>query len=198
MDPHRGTTIVKHLLLHACCAPCSPYVFESLSREYKVTVFFYNPNIQGPEEYKLRLEEIQRLCEALQLRLIEGPYDPERFFERVGPLEHTGEGGQRCGQCFQLRLEETFRIADRIGADLVGTTLSVSPHKNAGQINRAGQLAAADGEGVVFLEADFKKQDGYRKTCEMARVYDFYRQDFCGCSFSRKERRAREDAQRTD
>ena len=189
---------MKHLLLHACCAPCSPCVLRDLGREYRVTVFFYNPNIQGRDEYELRLEEIQRLCADLELRLIEGPYDPERFFDRVGPLEHTGEGGERCEQCFQLRLEETFRIADRIGADLVATTLSVSPHKNAGQINRAGSRAEADGEGVVFLEADFKKQDGYRKTCELAREYDFYRQDFCGCSFSRKEREGRENAHRAD
>ncbi len=187
---------MKHLLLHACCAPCSPYVLEKLSREYRVTVFFYNPNIHGPDEYGLRLEEIKRLCKALKLSLIEGPYDPERFFERVGALEHTGEGGQRCGECFQLRLEETFRIADRVGADMVATTLSVSPHKNVEQINRAGNLAQADGQGVLFLEADFKKKDGYRKTCALARDYDFYRQDFCGCSFSRQEREARKDAHR--
>jgi epoxyqueuosine reductase len=189
---------VKQLLLHTCCAPCSPYVLESLSREYLVTVFFYNPNIHGPEEYNLRLEEIKRLCDDLGIRLIEGPYDPERFYDRVGPLEHTGEGGERCEQCFQLRLEETFRIADRIGVDLVATTLSVSPHKNSRQINRAGNLAAADGEGVLFLEADFKKKNGYRKSCELARKYDFYRQDFCGCSFSKKEREGRKDAHRTD
>ena len=141
---------------------------------------------------------MQRLCDDLGIQLIEGPYDPERFFDRVGPLEQTGEGGARCEECFQLRLEETFRIADRIGADIVATTLSVSPHKNAGQINRAGNRAMADGEGVLFLEADFKKQDGYRKTCEIAREYDFYRQDYCGCSFSRKEREKRQNAPRAD
>ena len=189
---------MKNLLLHACCAPCSPHVIGSLSDSYRVTVFFYNPNIHGPTEYKLRLEEMQRLCDDLGIRLIEGPYDPERFYERVGPLEHTGEGGERCEECFRLRLEETFRIADRIGADLVATTLSVSPHKSAKQINRAGQMASADGEGVLFLDADFKKQDGYRKTCELAKNYDFYRQDFCGCSFSRAEREKQKNASRAD
>ena len=140
---------MKHVLLHACCAPCSPYVLQKLGEKYRLTVFFYNPNIHGEDEYG-------------------------------------------------LRLEETFRIADRIGADLVATTLSVSPHKNAAQINRAGRHAEADGEGVLFFEADFKKQDGYRKTCGLAKEYDFYRQDFCGCSFSRRESEERKNAHRTD
>ena len=189
---------MKHVLLHACCAPCSPYVLSKLSEEYRLTVFFYNPNIQGPDEYDLRLAEMRRLCEALEVPIIEGPYDPERWQERVGPLRDSGEGGARCEECFQLRLEETFRIADRIGADLVATTLSVSPHKSATQINHAGRRAEADGEGVLFLEADFKKQDGYRKTCELAKEYEFYRQDFCGCSFSREEREGRKNAHRAD
>jgi predicted adenine nucleotide alpha hydrolase (AANH) superfamily ATPase len=189
---------VKHVLLHACCAPCSPYVLRKLSEEYRLTVFFYNPNIHGENEYELRLAEMRRLCENLEIPIIEGPYDPERFFERVGPLRDTGEGGARCEECFQLRLEETFRIADRVGADMVATTLSVSPHKNAEQINRAGRRAEADGEGVQFFEADFKKQDGYRKTCELAKESDFYRQDFCGCSFSRSEREERRNVDGTD
>jgi predicted adenine nucleotide alpha hydrolase (AANH) superfamily ATPase len=173
-------------------------VLKQLGEQYRLTVFFYNPNIHGPDEYELRLAEIKRLCEELSIPLIEGPYDPERWLERVGPLRETGEGGALCEECFQLRLEETFRIADRIGADLVATTLSVSPHKSAAQINRAGRRASADGEGVLFLDADFKKQDGYRKTCELAREYNFYRQDFCGCSFSRAEREGRKGADRAD
>lgn len=181
---------MKHLLLHACCAPCSPYVIRKLQEEYQVTVFFYNPNIHGEAEYRLRLEEIQRLCRQWGVELVEGPYEPERFFKRVGRLATSGEGGERCLECFQLRLEVTSRTAEQIGADLIATTLSVSPHKKAAQVNAAGAAATENSERVVFLEADFKKKEGYRISGELSKEFGFYRQNYCGCTFSRMEREA--------
>ena len=178
---------MKHLLLHACCAPCSPHVISRLKEEHRLTVFFYNPNIHGRSEYNLRLKEIRRLCEACKVPLIEGRYDPARFFEAVGPLAASGEGGERCSACFRLRLEETFRAGKAIGADLVATTLSVSPHKKTSQVNLEG-LRAAERYGAAFLEVDFKKKDGYRISCELAEKHNFYRQNYCGCTFSKNER----------
>ena len=173
----------KHLLLHACCAPCSPYVIRKLSEEYRVTVFFYNPNIHGLSEYELRCAEMRRLCRSLNVPMIEGDYDPERFFQLVGPLASTGEGGARCSVCFRMRLEKTCSLAKKLGMEVVATTLSVSPHKNTKQINLEG-VRAAEREGVVFLEADFKKKDGFRLSCELAKPYNFYRQNYCGCVYS--------------
>ena len=184
---------MKHLLLHSCCAPCSPYVIRKLAEEYRVTVFFYNPNIHGPAEYELRLTEIRRLCAALGVELIEGGYDPDRYFARVGPLAFSGEGGERCSECFRLRLEEACQIARQIGASVVATTLSVSPHKKTGQINSQGRSAAGKYEGLAFLEADFKKKEGYRISCELSREYGFYRQNYCGCIFSKAESERRDN-----
>jgi len=183
---------MQHLLLHACCAPCSPYVMRKLAQDYELTVFFYNPNIHGPDEYELRLEEMRRLCESLGLELIEGIYDPERFFDLAGPFAASGEGGKRCSVCFRLRLEESCRQAKKIGAEVVATTLTVSPHKNADQVNREGRRAA-DAAGLQFLEADFKKKDGYRISCEHSRQYGFYRQNYCGCTYSKAESEQREN-----
>jgi len=179
---------LKHLLLHACCAPCSPYVIRKLQEEYRVTVFFYNPNIHGEVEYKLRRDEIRRLCREWGVELIEGKYDTEKFFKRVGRLASSGEGGERCRECFQLRLEETFLNAERIGAEVIATTLTVSPHKKAEQVNAAGKAATAQSERVIFLEEDFKKKDGFRISSELSKEFDFYRQSYCGCIYSRMER----------
>ena len=178
---------MKHLLLHACCAPCSVHVIRTLQQENRLTVFFYNPNIHGRREYDLRLKEMRRLSDTAKVPFIEGRYDPARFFETVGPLASTGEGGERCSVCFRMRLGETFRTAKVLGADLVATTLSVSPYKKTSQVNIEG-LRSAERYGLKFLEADFKKKDGYRISCEMAKKYDFYRQDYCGCIFSKNER----------
>jgi len=183
---------MKHLLLHVCCAPCSPYLIRRLKEDHRLTVFFYNPNIHGRREYDLRLKEIRRLCGDCNVPLVEGRYDPARFFETVGPLADSGEGGRRCSACFRLRLEETFRRARAVGADLVATTLTVSPHKKAALVNPEG-LRSAGRYGVAFLEADFKKKDGYHISCEMAKEYNFYRQDYCGCTFSKNERGRRQN-----
>jgi predicted adenine nucleotide alpha hydrolase (AANH) superfamily ATPase len=153
-----------------------------------VTVFFYNPNIHGEAEYNLRLDEIRRLSREWGVELIEGEYDTDKYFRRVGRLAHTGEGGERCRQCFQLRLEESLHTAERIGAEVIATTLTVSPHKKAEQVNAAGKAATEDSERVIFLEADFKKKDGFRISSELSKEFDFYRQDYCGCIYSRLER----------
>jgi len=187
---------MKHLLLHVCCAPCSPYVISELAGEYRLSVFFYNPNIHGKQEYLLRLKEIRRLCRRLDVELIEGSYDTERFFELVGPLADSGEGGERCSACFRMRIEEAFRVAKKIGAELVATTLTVSPHKKAVQVNEAGR-SVAEGEEIIWLEADFKKKDGYRLSCELAKEYDFYRQNYCGCTYSKAESERRSDSHKT-
>ncbi len=187
---------MKHLLILTCCAPCSPYVIRKLADEYCLTVFFYNPNIHPQQEYKLRLGEIRRLCKNLDVKLIEGRYDPERFFELVGPLADTGEGGERCSVCFRMRIEEAFRVAKKIGAEVVATTLTVSPHKKAARVNAVGR-SVAQGEEIAFLEADFKKKDGYRISCELAKEYDFYRQNYCGCTYSKAESERRPDSHKT-
>jgi predicted adenine nucleotide alpha hydrolase (AANH) superfamily ATPase len=178
---------MKRLLLHACCAPCAPHVIRKLKEEYLLTVFFYNPNIHGRREYDLRLKEIRRLCAVCNVPLIEGSYDPARFFDLVGPLADTGEGGERCSVCFRLRLEETCRIARITGAEVVATTLTISSHKNAFQVNSQGLQAAARYR-IDFLDTDFKKKDGYLISCEAAKKHGFYRQNYCGCTFSKDER----------
>lgn len=184
---------MEHLLLHACCAPCAPDIIRKLAREYELTVFFYNPNIHGRDEYELRLREMRRLCDDLDVRLIEGAYDPERFFELVGPLAGSGEGGERCSACFRMRLEEAGRVAGETGAGIVATTLSVSPHKSTTQVNAEGRRAGGS-RGIAFLEADFKKNDGYRKSCELSKEYGFYRQNYCGCTYSKAESERRKDS----
>lgn len=188
---------MRKLLLHSCCAPCSPHVIRTLAAEYDLTVLFYNPNIHGSGEYNLRLAEIRRLCADLNVPLIEGGYDTAEWFDRVGPFASSGEGGERCLVCYRLRLEEACREAKRIGAELVATTLTVSPHKPASRVNPQG-VAAAGAAGITFLERDFKKQDGWRITCELSRQYDFYRQDYCGCTYSKAESEKRKISERTD
>lgn len=186
----------KKLLLHACCAPCSPHVIRMLKAQYDLTVCFYNPNIHGEDEYRLRLAEMRRLCVDLGVPLIEGNYDPERFFDQVGPYASSGEGGERCAVCFRLRLDEVRRLAAETGAVVVATTLTTSPHKRAALVNPQGVAAAAENGAVVFLAEDFKKKDGWRITCELARPYGFYRQNYCGCAYSKAESEKRDNSGR--
>ncbi|MEA2062886.1 MAG: epoxyqueuosine reductase QueH [Gemmatimonadota bacterium] len=187
---------MKRLLLHACCAPCSPYVIGKLKEKYLVTVFFYNPNIHGRREYGLRLKEMRRLCTDCRVPLIEGRYDPSSFFSLVGPLAGSGEGSVRCSACFRLRLEETMRTARMLGAEAAASTLTVSPHKKASRVNPEG-LGAAGRFGLTFLDEDFKKNNGYHMTCQLSRPYRFYRQDYCGCIFSKQERDRRKTTHKT-
>ena len=182
------------LLLHSCCAPCSSYVLEYLSPYFEITDFFYNPNITGADEYRYRCNELQRLIGQMPLSnpvtFVEGAYEPGLFFEAVKGLENEREGGARCEVCFELRLREAARLAAEGGYDYFTTTLTISPLKNAAKLNKIGQRLAEE-YGVKHLPSDFKKRGGYQRSIELSRKYDLYRQDFCGCVFSERERKQR-------
>ena len=182
------------LLLHSCCAPCSSYVLEYLRQYFFITVFYYNPNIYPPEEYRERKKEQERLIqemnasapEAGQIRFAAGEYCPESFFLAARGLEKEPEGGRRCTECFRLRLLETAQKAREGGFDYFTTTLTISPLKDAERLNQLGEMAAAT-FGVPFLNSDFKKKNGYRRSLELSKEYGLYRQNYCGCIFSRRE-----------
>lgn len=184
------------LLLHSCCAPCSSRVLEYLSGYFDITVFYYNPNIFPEAEYEKRVLEQKRLLKEMPLAgkisFLMGKYDRERFYETVKGLEDEKEGGARCLKCYELRLNETAKAAKEGGFDFFTTTLSVSPLKDARKINDAGDKAAAV-YGVPFLRGDFKKKDGYKRSVELSNIYGLYRQDYCGCEFSLRERRMRRE-----
>ena len=185
------------LLLHACCAPCSSYVLEYLSQYFRITLFFYNPNIAPEAEYRARLDELRRLTVEMGLSdhvsVLEGNYAPERFQALVKGLETLPEGGSRCSLCYRLRLSEAARVAAEGGFDYVCTTLSISPYKNAVWLNEIG-CEEAEKHGVKYLVSDFKKKNGYKRSCELSEQYGLYRQDFCGCIYS-KEARERQKAE---
>lgn len=176
------------LLLHACCAPCSSYVLEYLSKHFLITLFFYNPNITIPEEYRRRLEEVKRLVSLLPVqnpvRLIEGEYNPQEFLVLAEGLEQEREGGSRCASCYELRLSKTAQLASEMGFDYFTTTLSISPYKNAAKLNEIGERLAAT-YGVKHLPSDFKKRGGYKRSVELSAQYGLYRQNFCGCIYSK-------------
>lgn len=178
---------VPTLLLHSCCAPCSSYVLEYLSNYFGITVFYYNPNIYPDEEYEMRVREQQRFIRAFPAKhpidFIEGAYDKERFYEMARGLEQVPEGGERCFQCYELRLREAGELAKARGFDYFTTTLSISPMKNAEKLNEIG-LRLAEELGVAYLCSDFKKRNGYKRSTELSREYGMYRQDYCGCVFS--------------
>lgn len=180
------------LALHSCCAPCSSAVLERLHRDFRIVVFYYNPNISPPAEFELRAAEQTRLVEQMPLedvRVEIGPYDPENFYAAVRGHEGDPEGGDRCGICFEMRLRKTAEFAKEIGADYFATTLTISPLKNAQRLNALGTQVAAE-FGVDYLLSDFKKKDGYRRSCALSEEYGLYRQDFCGCVYSKLEREA--------
>lgn len=182
---------VPRLLLHSCCAPCSSYVLEYLSRYFEITVFYYNPNIYPPEEFGKRVEEQKRLIAQLPaehpISFLDGPYEPERFYEMARGLEQIPEGGERCFKCYRLRLSETAEMARAGKYDYFTTTLSISPLKNAEKLNEIGGQLAKD-YGVDYLYSDFKKRNGYKRSTELSREYGLYRQDYCGCEFSARAR----------
>ena len=182
---------VPTLFLHSCCAPCSSYVLEYLSQYFSITVFYYNPNISPKEEYEARTEEVQRLIRELPavhpIRFVEGKYDPECYYEAVRGHEKDPEGGERCGICFEMRLREAAKLAAEGGYDWFTTTLTISPLKNAGRLNTIGQ-AMGEEYHVAFLPSDFKKKEGYKRSIELSAQYHLYRQNYCGCVFSKRER----------
>ena len=210
----------RKLFLHSCCAPCSSYVLEYLRSFFRITVFYFNPNITEEAEYQKRAAEQKRLIAEMNalfseenppaaganegrggvtgaagrpetggypIEVAEGDYCRELFFERVKGLEKCREGGERCFVCYELRLAETAWRAREAGADYFTTTLTISPLKNAAKINEIGERISGQ-YGVAFLPSDFKKKDGYKRSIELSREYDLYRQDYCGCVFSRQER----------
>ena len=214
----------KRLFLHSCCAPCSSYVLEYLREFFRITVFYFNPNITEDAEYFKRVEEQKRLIEEYNKRLdcglirereeapngekeekeqrlktaypievIEGDYDKNAFFAAVKGLENCGEGSERCFACFRLRLEETARRAKEAGADYFATTLTISPLKNAAKLNEIGE-EMAEKYGVMHLPSDFKKKNGYKRSIELSKEYGLYRQDYCGCVFSKVENERRKAA----
>lgn len=184
--PDRGGA--PTLLLHACCAPCSSYVLEYLSQYFKITLFYYNPNISPEEEYRKRIGEVRRLLAELPVKypvsLLEGKYDPQRFFETAKGRENEPEGGARCALCYELRLREAAREAKERGFDWFTTTLSVSPYKHAQTLNGIGAVLEQE-YGVRYLYSDFKKRGGYQRSIELSHIYGLYRQNYCGCVFSR-------------
>ena len=180
------------LLLHACCAPCSSYVLSYLNAYYHIVLDFYNPNIAPQAEYAFRRAELARLIaqmpqEAGKIELLADDYDARDFYDAVRGLEEEKEGGARCAVCFRLRLEHAAREAARTGADCFTTTLTISPHKDAALLNALGQEIARE-HGVSYLCSDFKKRDGFRQSIALSEQYHLYRQDYCGCVYSKRER----------
>lgn len=191
---------MKKILLHVCCAPCAIYVVKKLQQDnYEVSLFFYNPNIQPEEEYLRRKAEVERWAEKENLDLIISPYKTEEWLKRVSGLEYEPEGGSRCRVCFDMRLADAARYASLNDYEYYASTLTISPHKNSEIINRLGKEIAAKvngeieqglnhGRKIEFLEADWKKQDGFKKACEMSHAEGFYRQDYCGCLYSKRNK----------
>ena len=180
------------LLLHSCCAPCSSYCMEYLTQYFDITVYYYNPNITEEEEYRLRVKEQQRLIQVFPgIKFEEGPYDPESFFDIAKGLEMVPEGGERCFRCYELRLKQAVEAAKLGGYDYVTTTLTISPLKNSKKLNEIGQQLA----GENWLPSDFKKKNGYKRSVELSAQYDLYRQNYCGCVYSKEEAERREARQ---
>ena len=178
----------KRLLLHSCCAPCSSHCLSELSPQIGVTVFYYNPNLDCAEEYeKRKREQLRFLRETGLADFLDCDYAPEDYLTAVRGLEEEKEGGARCAVCFRLRLERTAREAKARGFDYFATTLTVSPLKNAKLINTIG-FAVAEEVGVKYLPSDFKKRGGYLHSVKLSEEYGLYRQDYCGCAFSKTER----------
>lgn len=180
------------LLLHSCCGPCSTYVLEYLSAYFEITVYYYNPNIYPPEEYRFREAEQEHLIGVLPARypihFQAAPYDPETYFQAVQGMEDLPEKGSRCTVCFRLRLEQAARFAKSHGFDYFTTTLSLSPHKNSQLLNTIGGELAEE-FGVPYLFSDFKKKNGFKRSTELTATFGMYRQDYCGCLFSYRARR---------
>ncbi len=175
------------LLLHSCCAPCSSYVLEYLAQYFEITVFYYNPNIYPPSEYKKRVKEQQDFIKEIpaihSIRFLEGSYNTSLFYDSVKGFEQEKEGGKRCFICYELRMREAAQIAKEKGFDYFTTTLSISPLKNAEKLNEIGCKLEEEYK-VKHLSSDFKKKNGYKRSVELSKEYNLYRQDYCGCLFS--------------
>ena len=187
----------NRLLLHSCCAPCSSYVLVFLRKYFQITVFYYNPNISFEEEYRRRVEEQKRLIVELNkqtdkgvypIEYVDGDFEPDKFYAIAKGLEHAKEGGERCYKCYELRLRKSGIYAKEQGYDYFTTTLSISPLKSAEKLNEIGRALEKE-LGVTYLLSDFKKKNGYKMSVELSKEYNLYRQDYCGCVYSKEERR---------
>lgn len=188
--------IMPSLLLHSCCAPCSSYTIEYLSQYFSITVLYYNPNISEQAEYEKRKAEQIRLINSMPVKnkvdFLDCRYDSGEFFDIAKGYEDCREGGERCFRCYRLRLEKTARTARDNGFDYFCTTLSISPLKNARKINQIGYETEKK-YGVAWLPSDFKKREGYKRSIELSRAFDLYRQNYCGCIYSKRERQIAEE-----
>lgn len=188
------------LLLHSCCAPCSSYCIEYMSKYFDVTVFYYNPNISEDAEYRKRVEEQKRFISEFpaehKVNFIEGDYEPERFYDMARGYEQCKEGGERCFKCYELRLARTAQMAKELGFDYFTTTLTISPLKNSAKLNEIG-FGLGEMAGVPYLLSDFKKREGYKRSIELSKEYGLYRQDYCGCAYSKAEAKLRTEAANT-
>lgn len=184
------------LLLHVCCAPCSTYVLSILAKYFYIDIIYYNPNINTKEEYDKRLDELKRLLNTVKyenkINIIDCNYDNMDFFNAVKGLENEPEGGKRCYKCYKLRLEYTARTAKKLDYDYFTTSLSISPYKNSSWLNKIG-LKLEKEYDVKYLVADFKKKNGYKTSIELSKKYNLYRQDYCGCIYSKIERRKKDE-----
>lgn len=191
IEKNEKNNLVPTLLLHSCCAPCSSAVLERLSNYFKITIYYYNPNITDQIEYEKRVLEQKHFIEKLNtkygIKFIEGFYDPKEYYSAVHGLEELGEGSKRCYECYKLRLENTAIMAKKLGYDYFTTTLSISPYKNSTWLNEIG-IELQNKYSISYLTADFKKKNGYKRSIELSHLYNLYRQDYCGCVYSKIER----------
>ncbi|MFA5359622.1 MAG: epoxyqueuosine reductase QueH [Patescibacteria group bacterium] len=171
------------LLLQICCVGCGVYVSQILKQDYDVILFFYNPNIWPKEEYEKRMEEAEKISKQFNLKLVKSEYEHDKWLEAVRGREADPEKGERCLICYKFRLQEATAMAKKLNCGYLTTTLTTSPHKNAVAINEIGQKLASE-NGLKFLSQDFKKQDGFKKSVELAKELNLYRQNYCGCEFS--------------
>jgi len=178
------------LLLHACCAPCSSAVLERIGNIFEITIFYYNPNITEKEEYHKRIEEIKKLISYIHpkypIKLIKGNHEPDKYLNTIKGLENEPERGKRCYKCYELRLEETAKVAEKLNIPYFCTTLTLSPHKNSNWINEIGTDLNKKYQ-PTYIYSDFKKKDGYKRSIELSKIFNLYRQDYCGCIYSKNK-----------
>lgn len=188
IEENQNKNFTPTLLLHSCCAPCSSYVLEYLSEYFKITVFYYNPNISSYEEYEKRKNEQQRFIRECNFKnnvsFVEWKYDNERYEDTIKGLENEKEGGPRCKKCYYLRMEEAAKYAKENNFDYFSTTLSISPYKNAIALNTIGEELSKK-YNIEYLYSDFKKRNGYKRSIELSSIYNLYRQNYCGCKYSK-------------
>lgn len=191
LEELKGNEKVPTLLLHACCAPCSSYVLEYLSNYFKITIYYYNPNIYPVDEYTRRINELKEFVKVFKTKnevsFKEEEYKIEAFYKSVKGLEKLGERSERCYNCYKFRMERSAIYAKENNYDYFTTTLSISPYKNSNWINEIGALLE-EKYGIKYLYSDFKKRNGYKRSLELSKIYNLYRQSYCGCVYSKEER----------